>query len=135
MEYIPLLTLRARPVDQTGAELVLRLRLEMLLVEWDPTAEVFSVTDAEGRLVMVLRTAGPLHSAVVHQALAATKRWQAPALRKASPTGRRKGFPTGTCCSGVMAPDWPVAIGQWETGAAALRDLGRIRATISRGSE
>lgn len=125
--------LRARPVGRTGAELVLRLRLEMLLVEWDPKAEVFSVTDTGGRLVMVLGTAGPLHSAVVHQALAAAKRWEPPARRDGFSHWPAEKFPHGNTLFAVIANDWPVAIGQGDSGAAALRDLARIRETVSQG--
>lgn len=124
--------LRARPVGRTGAELVLRLREEFLLVTWDARATVFRVTDTENREVLIVGRAGPVHSAVVHSAvvhpaLAALKRWQPPVLRDGYTTWPAERQPTGGSIHAVMANDWPIAIGLGPSEAAAYKDLARIR--------
>jgi len=119
--------LRARLVGRTGAELVLALRQALLLVTWDEGAGVFRVTDTEDRLLMVLGTDGPVHSAVVFLALAAMKHWQAPALKPGYTTYPPERQPTGTVIRAIKANDWPIAIGMGPTEAAAFGDLARIR--------
>lgn len=118
--------LRVRPVGRTGAELVLRLRQELLLVTWDEDAGVFRVTDTEDRLQMVLGTAGPVHSAVVFLALATMKHWQAPGQKPGYTTYPPERLPTGATIHAVRANDFPLAIGQGPTEAAAFMDLARI---------
>lgn len=122
--------LRARPIGRTGAELVLCLREALLLVEWDAKAEVFSVIDTEGVRRMVLSTAGPVHSAIVFQALATMKRWQAPKLGEGFKWWPAERVPYGNTLFPVMARDWPLAIGQGTSGSDALRDLARIREAV-----
>ena len=121
--------LRARPVGRTGAELVLRLRWELLQVHWDEQAGVFRVTDTEGRLLMILGTAGPVHSAVVFAALAAIKRWTSPMQRDGHgyTTWRPERQPAGGSIHAVMANDFPYAIGLGSSEAAAFGDLARMR--------
>lgn len=123
--------LRARPVGRTGAELVMRMRDELLLVTWDSGAGtgegVFRVTDTEDRLLMILGTAGPVHSAVVFLALAAMKHWQAPARREGYTTYPPERLPTGAVLYAVLANDFPIAIGLGSTEAAAFQDLARLR--------
>jgi hypothetical protein len=91
---------------------------------------VFRVTDTEDRLLLVLGTAGPVHSAVVFAALAAAKRWELPAPRRhghGHTTWRPERLPTGPAIHAVLANDWPIAIGMGPTEAAAFADLARIR--------
>ena len=79
---------------------------------------------------MVLSTAGPLHSAIVHQALAAAKRWEPPSLRDGFTWWPAERFPHGNILFAVLANDWPLAIGQGVSGAEALKDLARIREAL-----
>jgi len=119
--------LRTRPVGRTGAELVLALRQALLLVDWDEAAGVFRVRDTENRELLLLGTAGPVHSAVVFEALATTKRWQPPALNSGHTTYRPEQLVTGERIYAVRGNEPPVAFGQGLTEAAAWKDLARIR--------
>jgi hypothetical protein len=106
----------------------MRLRQELLLVTWDPgdgTGQgVFRVTDTEDRLLMVLGTDGPVHSAVVFLALAAMKHWQAPAQKPGYTAYPPERQPTGAVIYAVLANDFPIAIGLGPTEAVAFADLG-----------
>lgn len=97
---------------------------------WDEAAGVFRVTDTENRERMILGTAGPVHSAVVFSALAAMKRWETPRIRFGHRVWRPERLPTGQTLHAVMANDWPLAIEQGPTEAAAFRDLARIREAV-----
>jgi len=120
-------------VGRTGAELVLQLREEFLIVTWDERAGVFRVTDTEDRLLLILGTDNLVHSAVVFAALAATKRWQPPARRGGYSTYPAERQPTGGAIYAVMANDWPVALGLGSSEAEAFKDLARIREAGNRG--
>lgn len=119
--------LRTRPVGRTGAQLVLRLRFELLVVTWDNAGEYFQVCGTDNQLRMILGTAGPVHSAVVFQALAAVNRWEPPAPGRGHKTWKPEQQPTGERIFGVMSHEWPLAIGQGASEAAAFKDLARIR--------
>ena len=111
---------------------MLRLRWELLQVDWDEQAGLFRVHDTEGRLLMIIGTSGPVHSAVVFSALAALKRWQ-PAMPRdghGHTTWRPEHQPAGGSIHAVMANDWPLAIGLGPSEAAAFKDLARIRVAV-----
>jgi hypothetical protein len=123
--------LRARPVGRTGAELVLALRHALLLVTWDENAGVFRVRDTENRQLLLLGTAGPVHSAVVFEVLAVTKRWQPPSLNSGHISYRPEQLVTGERIYAVRGNELPVAFGQGPTEADAWKDLARTREDLS----
>src|ERR1043166_4307925 len=124
--------LRARPTGRTGAQLIARLRLEGLLADYDPVAEVWRVATDEGLALLVLGTNNVVHSAVVSAAIAAVKGWALPAPRAGYTNYPPEPQPHGATIHAVRPNDRPELFGLGATGAAAYADLARIREAVDR---
>ncbi len=121
--------LRTQPLRRTGAELLAMLQRECFLGAFRDGVAL--VRDTEDSLAMVLGAGGPVHSAVVHLAVAVAKRWVLPGRRgKGFTWWPAEDLADGSRVEAVLANEFPIAIGQGATKSAALLNLELLRTVL-----